>query len=82
MDCRNSIAIRTGAIYLIMITNNFSRLNGPFNFTSSEMTEGFTTNPIKIHVKNATIGIRILLLIKSKKSRNCIPITVTALHML
>ena len=31
------------------------------------------TYPTKIQVKNATIGISTVLLIKSKKSRNCMP---------
>lgn len=62
-----------GAIYFIIMTNNFSRLNGPFNFTSSITIVGLEMYPIKIQVRNATIGIKILLLIKSKNVRKSIP---------
>ena len=48
-------------------------LEEEFIFTLSIIVLGFTTNPTKMQVKNATIGISILLLIKSKKSRKLIP---------
>lgn len=35
------------------------------SFTSVEMRSGFTMNPTKMQVKNATIGISTLLLVKS-----------------
>ena len=65
------IAIKQiGAIHLIITTNNFSPLNVPSElFTSSITTFGLMTNPTKIQVKNARIGINMLLLRKSNASR-------------
>ena len=55
---------------MIITTNNFSPLNVPSElFTSSITTFGLMTNPTKIQVKNARIGINMLLLRKSNASR-------------
>ena len=61
--------MHTGTTYFIITTNIFFDLNFPELSTSSEMNLGFTINPIKTAVINATTGIMMLLLIKSKKSR-------------
>lgn len=73
-----------GAIHLIITVNNFSLLNCPSDdLTSSEITFGPTTNPIRIHVSSATIGMITLLLIKSKVSRiDMFPKNVMSLHAL
>lgn len=39
-----------------------------------------TTWPIRMQVRNATTGMRTEFEIKSKKSRNCMPMTVTPAH--
>lgn len=72
-----------GAIYLIMTVNSFSILNFPFSPTSSEIDLAPTTYPTKIQVKKATMGIKMELLRKSKKSRMVmLPRKVTPLQML
>ena len=59
-----------GQTHLIMMTNNFFDLKGPELSTSSVMNLVPTTNPMKIQVTMATIGIMMELEMKSKKSRN------------
>ena len=73
-------AIQIGAKYLITITNRFLSLNLPVNSTSSIIDFGFITYPIKIHVRNAAIGIITLFEMKSKNVRKSIPITFMLLH--
>ena len=59
--------MKIGAIHLIITTYKPWLLNVPsVAFTSSMTVFGFIMNPIKIHVKKATIGINTLLLTKSK----------------
>ena len=65
--------IQTGATYLMMTTNKDSRLKGPELFTSSEMVFVFMTNPMKMEVSRATMGMMTLLLRKSNMSRMDIP---------
>ena len=63
-----------GAIHLIMNENIFSDLNVPsVSFTSSTIVFGFMIKPTNRQVRIATIGIRILLLMKSIISRIDIP---------
>ena len=64
-----------------MITLNiFSALNvAPFSFASSAIALGLMTKPTKIQVKNATIGINTLLLMKSMISSTDIPIQLMKL---
>lgn len=65
---------KIGHIHLIITANNFSLLNVPsVTLTSSAIDFGPITKPTRIHVKNATIGIITLLLIKSNASRIDIP---------
>ena len=55
---------------MIITINSFSPLNVLSElFTSSITAFGLMTNPTKIQVKNARIGISTLLLIKSKVSK-------------
>ena len=60
--------IHIGATYLIMTVNSFFLLKGAVTSTSSINACGEITYPTKIQVKKAPMGIRTLLLIKSKKS--------------
>lgn len=63
-----------GATYLIITLNKpFLLKASPLRVTSSVIAFGLITQPIRIQVKNATIGIRILLLKKSKNERISIP---------
>lgn len=63
-----------GATYLIITLNKpFLLKASPLRVTSSVIAFGLITQPIRIQVKNATIGIRILLLKKSKNVRISIP---------
>lgn len=71
--------MKIGAIYFIITLNSFSFLNAELNLISSAIAFGLMTYPTKHTVRNATIGIRILLLMKSKKSRKLIPIGCTEL---
>ena len=66
----NSTSI--GATYLINTIYSFLLLNF-CDSTSSVIVSGFTIKPTNTQVRNATIGIRTLLDIKSKKSRILIP---------
>lgn len=66
----NISKMQIGAAYLITNTNNFFARNFAELSTSSIIDFGLITYPTKIQVKNATIGMITLLLIKSKKSRN------------
>ena len=55
---------------MIMTVKSFSLLNvGLLSLTSSAIDFGLMKNPTKMQVRNATIGINTLLLIKSMKSR-------------
>ena len=66
---------KIGAIHLMITVNIFSDLNVTFpSCTSSTIDFGFMINPTKMQVKNATIGISTLLLMKSIISRTDIPI--------
>ena len=68
----NSTSI--GATYLINTIYSFLLLNFCVeDYTSSVIVSGFTIKPTNTQVRNATIGIRTLLDIKSKKSRILIP---------
>ena len=69
----DEIRIRTiqiGARYFITKVNRAFLLNFDESSTSSISDCGLSTYPTKMQVKKATNGIRTLLLIKSKKSRN------------
>ena len=59
-----------GAMYLIIITYNFSRLNLEDCFISSVTTWGFRMYPTRTHMQKATIGINTLFARKSKNSKN------------
>ena len=70
---------RTGAIQRIMTRCSFSRWNEPApDLTSSATTLVPTTWPISTQVSTATIGMSTEFEIKSKKSRNCMPMIFTA----
>ena len=69
----NIITMQTGASHLVKTTYNPFKRNGAVSCTSSMMLLGFKKNPIKIQVHKATIGIRMLLVRKSKESRMDFP---------
>jgi len=72
---------RTGAIQRIMTRCSFSRRNEPApDLTSSATTLVPTTWPISTQVSTATMGMSTEFEIKSKKSRNCMPMIVTLSH--
>lgn len=66
----NIITMQTGASHLVKTTYNPFKRNGAVSCTSSMMLLGFKKNPIKIQVHKATIGIRMLLVRKSKGIQN------------
>ena len=67
-------SIQTGETYLIITLYNLSRANfSPFFVISLVTVFVPTIQPISKQVQNATIGIKILLEIKSKKVRKSIP---------
>ena len=69
------IAIRMiGATHLITTVNKVLLLKvAPSAFASSMIVFGLMTNPTKKQVSSATIGIKILLLMKSHASKIDIP---------
>ena len=74
--------INIGAIYLIITVKSVRFLALAEISISSVIVLTLTTYPIKIQVKNATIGISTLFEIKSKKSKNCILNIFTSAQML
>ena len=64
----NTIAIRMGAMYLIMIRHAARQRNFDEAMISSSMIFGLIHQPTKIQVRNATIGIMMVFEMKSKKS--------------
>jgi len=60
--------------------NSFFCLNLAESSASSIRVLGLIAYPTKMQVRSATIGIRTLLLIKSKKSRKAKPIIFTFDH--
>ena len=69
-------------MYFIITENSFFALKEPESSTSSISDFGFKKKPTNIQVANATIGIKILLLMKSNRSRNCIPSTLNSAQTL
>ena len=82
MDDNKMSSVKIGATYLIITVNKVLALNGPPRSNSAISALGFRIYPTKIQVVNAVIGIIILLLRKSKRSRNCMPMILTVLHAL
>ena len=74
--------IQMGATKRITIENIFFQPNLPESSTSSITACGFMKKPTNRQVARAIMGIIMLFVRKSKKSRNCIPMTVTSLHAL
>ena len=71
-----------GAIYLIITSNKALLLKrSPFLVTSSAIVFGLITQPMRIQVQSATIGIIMLLLKKSKNVRKSIPRILTFDHI-
>lgn len=74
IDVTRMITRQIGATYLIITLNKpFLLKDSPLRVTSSVIALGLITQPMRIQVKSATIGIRILLLKKSKNERRSIP---------
>lgn len=70
-----------GAIYLIITSNKALLLKrSPFLVISSAIVFGLITQPMRIQVQSATIGIIMLLLRKSKNVRKSIPRILTFDH--
>ena len=70
-----------GAIYLIITSNKALLLKrSPFFVISSAIVFGLITQPMRIQVQSATIGIIMLLLKKSKNVRKSIPRILTFDH--
>ena len=82
MDDNKISRVKIGATYLIITVNKVLALKGPPRSNSAISDLGFIIYPTKIQVANAVIGIIILLLRKSNRSRNCMPIILTVLHAL
>ena len=71
-----------GAIYLIITSNKALLLKrSPFLVISSAIVFGLITQPMRIQVQSATIGIIMLLLKKSKNVRKSIPRILTFDHI-
>ena len=65
--------IQIGAKNLIIGIYKFFRLKSPELSTSSMISFGLITEAANMQVQNAAIGIKMLLLRKSKKSRKLKP---------
>ena len=69
----NTIAIRMGAMYLIMMRHAARQRNFDEAMISSSMIYGLMHQPTKMQVRNATIGIMMVFEMKSKKSSSEVP---------